>query len=175
MLTFPIFFLLKWKNCFHYCKSTHLSWFGSHFLSRALVLPSSPLSPELSTFPSPLDCSHQHTRILLYFLTLCLPMLPPCFYIHCLHFFISLSHSKGSSVSSTSLLLLFSRSPRLASMMSVVMVTCRTHFIQPLGNSQNFRLSWVSPSFWDAFFLLVPVTTHSPDWLLLLRLLINIL
>lgn len=131
MLTFPIFFLSKWKNCFHYCKSTRLSWFGSHFLSRALILRYFPLSAELTTFPSPLNCSHQHTHILLYFLILCLPMLLPCFYIHCLHFFISLSHSKRSSVSSTSLLLLFSRSPRLASMMSTVMVTCRTHFIQP--------------------------------------------
>ena len=34
------------------------------------------LSPELSTFPFLLDHSHQHTQILLHFLTLCLPLLP---------------------------------------------------------------------------------------------------
>ena len=35
----PICFLLWWKIGFHYLKSTHLSWFGYHFLSRTLVLP----------------------------------------------------------------------------------------------------------------------------------------
>ena len=52
---------------FHYGqKSTRSSWFGSHFLSRALVLLFSPLTPELSTSPSVPHHSHQRTYILLY-------------------------------------------------------------------------------------------------------------
>lgn len=97
----------------------------------------------------------------------------PFFCIRCLHFFISLSHSKRSAVPSTSLLLLFSGWPRLASMLSTVIVICWAHLIQSLGNSQNFGLSWVSLSLGDVFFLLVPVTAHFPDWHLCLSFLRN--
>lgn len=65
-LIFAIFFLWKWKNCFHYCqKSVHPSWFGSYFFLRALVLPFS-VTPESSASPCPTDYSPQHTHILLY-------------------------------------------------------------------------------------------------------------
>ena len=174
MPTFPISFLLQWKICLHYFTSTHLSWFGSHssqglwsyhfhasqswivhFSLFYWIIPVNTHKSSYISWPHVSPCYH------------------PIFYIHCLHFFVSLSHPKGSSVPSPSLLLLSPRSPRLASLLSTVMVTCWLSLIQSLGTSPNSGLSWVSLSFWDAFFLFMPVAALSPACLLLLRLLVN--
>ena len=131
------------------------------------------LSPELFTFPFLLNHSRQHTQILLHFLTLHLPMLPSCFLCSLfplLHLLIPLLRDFCSS---PSLLLLFPRSPRLASLLSTVMVTCWVSLIQSLGNSPHFGLGWLSLSFGDVFFLFMLVEALSPDCLPLLGLLVN--
>lgn len=170
----PHFYLLLWwKIGFHYLKSTHLSWFGSHFLSRTLVLPFSSHWSWTVHFSFSTGSFTPTYTILLHFLTLRLPMLPSYFPYHCLHFFISLSHSKG---------LLFLPLPPDA--VSKVTKACfpagHCHgyllsFSYSIPRQQSKLLSWLSISFWgDAFLSFYACGSPlSPDCLLLLRLLVN--
>lgn len=89
--------------------------------------------------------------ILLHFLALRLPMLPSYFPYSLSPLLRLLIPLQRVFCSFPFLLMLYPRSPRLASLLSTVMVTCWVSLIHSLGNSPNFCLGWVSLFWGDAF------------------------